>query len=90
MAFEVVSKGNTPAEMKRKLNDYFTAGVRLLWLIDPRKQTALQFTSRRTKIEIGKEGALSGGRVLPGLSIPLKDVLIDPRRLKNGRSRNGR
>lgn len=82
LAIEVISKGNTPAEMKRKLGEYFRAGVRLVWFIYPRKQTALQFTSPRTKVEIGKDGALSGGKVLPGLSIPLKH--------KNGRSRNGR
>ena len=31
---EVISKGNTRAEMRPKLEDYFTAGVRLVWYID--------------------------------------------------------
>jgi len=90
LAIEVISKGNTPAEMKRKLKEYFSAGVRLVWFVYPRKQAALQFTSPRAKVEIGRDGALSGGKVLPGLSIPLGQVLIDPKRSKNGRSRNGR
>src|SRR5690606_19047662 len=35
LAVEVLSKGNTKREMERKLDDYFEAGVRLVWLIDP-------------------------------------------------------
>ena len=34
LAVEVLSPGNTPGEMARKLRDYFTAGVRLVWYID--------------------------------------------------------
>src|SRR5436190_1852374 len=35
LAVEVLSEGNTPAEMHRKLREYFLAGVRLVWMIDP-------------------------------------------------------
>ena len=37
LAVEVLSKGNTSAEMARKLADYFQAGVLLVWYIDPDK-----------------------------------------------------
>ena len=35
LAVEVLSKGNTKAEMRRKLHEYFQAGVRLVRPIDP-------------------------------------------------------
>ena len=35
LAIEVLSAGNTAGEMQRKLQDYFTAGVKLVWYIDP-------------------------------------------------------
>lgn len=35
LAVEVLSKSNTRAEIKRKLRDYFRAGVRRVWVIDP-------------------------------------------------------
>src|SRR5438876_2742933 len=35
LAVEVLSESNTTAEMTRKLRDYFTAGVRLVWYLDP-------------------------------------------------------
>src|SRR5262249_17807448 len=36
LVVEVLSKSNTRAEMKRKLGEYFGAGVLLVWLVDPR------------------------------------------------------
>ena len=45
LAVEVLSPGNTKAEMDRKLRDYFSAGVELAWVIDPKTQTANSYTS---------------------------------------------
>ena len=39
LAVEVLSESNTEGEMRRKLQDYFTAGVRLVWYVDPRTRT---------------------------------------------------
>ncbi len=36
LAVEVLSPSNTAAEMDQKLRDYFAAGVRLVWYLDPR------------------------------------------------------
>src|SRR5438552_3940416 len=45
LAVEVLSKSNTRREMERKLRDYFQAGVRLVWFIDPRTETARVYTT---------------------------------------------
>ena len=37
LAVEVLSEGNTPGEMERKLRDYFFAGTSQVWLVDPRR-----------------------------------------------------
>ncbi len=34
LAVEVISRKNTAAEMRRKVREYFEAGVRLVWLVD--------------------------------------------------------
>src|SRR3954454_9015048 len=39
LAVEVLSKGNTKAEMARKLREYFSVGVRLVWFIDARSRS---------------------------------------------------
>src|SRR3984885_13258781 len=39
LAIEVLSEGNTPREMTRKVSEYFASGCRLVWLVDPRTRT---------------------------------------------------
>src|SRR5262249_47090624 len=49
LAVEVLSKNNTPGEMKRKRKEYFKAGVRLVWIIDPKRRTVEIYTSLTRK-----------------------------------------
>jgi Uma2 family endonuclease len=71
LAVEVLSEGNTPEEMDRKLRDYFMAGAKLVWYIQPVNRTARAFTGEHDAIDIGPDGSLTGGDVLPGFSLPL-------------------
>ena len=45
LAVEVQSESNTAAEMDRKRREYFKAGVRLVWMIEPRARTATVYTA---------------------------------------------
>jgi Uma2 family endonuclease len=82
LAVEVLSPSNTKKEMERKLNDYFMAGVRLAWLIDPATQTAEVYTSPNEVHRVGKNQALDGGDVLPGFRLPLKQLFARAERRK--------
>jgi Uma2 family endonuclease len=85
LAIEVISRGNTPKEMDLKLKDYFKAGVRLVWFIYPKTQTAAVYTSPTSKKELSKDQALDGGKVLPGFSLPLKLLFAKTRRRLDGK-----
>jgi Uma2 family endonuclease len=74
LAIEVLSRGNTETEMQRKLRDYFTAGVRLVWYIDPRQRTARVYTAVDQVTVLGEEQSLSGGTVLPGFEVVLGEL----------------
>jgi Uma2 family endonuclease len=74
IAVEVLSVGNTSGEMSRKLREYFKAGVRLVWFIDPRAKTATVYTSPTRSKVIPSNGTLDGGKVLPGFELPLAEV----------------
>ncbi len=75
LAVEILSKGNTREEMELKLDEYFAAGVRLVWYIDPESRTA-RIYSRRDQMEtIDASGHLDGGDVLPGFSLRLGELL---------------
>lgn len=80
LAVEVLSRGNTAQEMARKLDDYFDAGVRLVWYVDPRKRTVQTYTGREEVFVLGEHDTLTGGDVLPGFSVALRDLFADPLR----------
>jgi Uma2 family endonuclease len=75
LAIEVLSPSNTRAEMDRKLRDYFAAGVRLVWYVDPATRSAKAYTAPDQCAAIGADGALGGGDVLPGFELPLQTLL---------------
>lgn len=84
LAVEVLSPTNTPREMNRKVDEFFEAGVRLVWLIDPEKRTARIYTSPDRFAEIDADGTLDALDVLPGFSVRLGDLLDRGRRRREG------
>jgi Uma2 family endonuclease len=71
LVVEILSKGNTKREMDRKLREYFAAGVRLVWYVDPRKGTARVYTSPTRSTLLRRDDTLDGGDVLPGFALRL-------------------
>jgi len=93
LAIEVLSQSNTAEEMERKLKDYFFAGVRLVWLIDPDKRSADVYTAPDQSVRIEEGQVLDAGDVLPGFTLPLSDLftLLGKSRPKKGsRGKNGK
>jgi Uma2 family endonuclease len=84
LAVEVLSEGNTKAEMARKVREYFDAKVRLVWLIDPKKRTARVFSTVEKSVLIRADQSLDGGDVLPGFVLPLAEFLDRGRRPRKG------
>jgi len=77
LSVEVLSDGNTEGEMRRKLQDYFTAGVRLVWYVDPRTRTASVYTSPGQCSVFDESGVLTGGDVLPGFEMSLRELFAE-------------
>jgi Uma2 family endonuclease len=71
LAVEVISPSNTRQEMDRKLAEYFAAGVRLVWYVHPEPPRVVVYHSMTDLLEIGRDGTLTGGDVLPGFALPL-------------------
>ena len=71
---EVLSVGNTRAEMARKRREYFHAGVRLVWMVDPRSRTVAVYTSSENVTVADEERTLDGGSVLPGWQVSLSEL----------------
>ncbi|WP_435019483.1 Uma2 family endonuclease [Tundrisphaera sp. TA3] len=74
LAVEVLSVSNTRAEMDRKRAEYFQAGVRLVWEVDPRARVVAVHESTGESTRIDERGTLDGGAVLPGFALDLADL----------------
>jgi Uma2 family endonuclease len=82
LAVEVVSRSNTRAEINRKLRDYFLGGARLVWVIQPKTQTAQIYTSLEDVRRVGKTGSLDASPVIPGFTLSLPELFARNRRRK--------
>jgi Uma2 family endonuclease len=83
LAVEVLSKGNTPGEMKRKLREYFATGVEIVWLLDLPRRTVQVYTAPDRSVTLTEDDTLDGGQVLPGLALPVRQVFAKvPRQAK--------
>ena len=74
LAVEVLSAGNTPGEMARKRQDYFAAGVQVVWQVDPNTRTVEVFTAPEQFTVLHEAQTLEGGTVLPGFTLPLREL----------------
>lgn len=75
LAVEILSKGNTEGEMRIKVGEYFRAGVRLVWLIDPEARSARAYTGVDQCDVLDENGVLDGRDVLPGFQFRLRDLI---------------
>jgi Uma2 family endonuclease len=72
-----VPKKNTRSEMARKRREYFQAGVRLVWMIDPRRRTVAVFTTADSVIIAEEFDRIDGGDVLPSWSVDLEKLFAE-------------
>jgi Uma2 family endonuclease len=74
LAVEVLSKTNTRGEMFAKRKDYFFAGVKLVWFIDPRSRAVEVYTAVDQVVTLTQTDTLTGGVVLPGFTLAVADL----------------
>jgi len=74
LAVEVLSEDNTKQEMETKLDEYFRAGVRVVWYVDPSSRAIEVYASPKRMRRLTATDVLDGGDVLPGFQLPLRDL----------------
>jgi len=77
LAVEVLSRNNTRREMARKREEYFQAGVRLVWEIDPRARTVRAYSALDQFADLTAADTISGDPVLPGFTLPLAQLFAE-------------
>jgi Uma2 family endonuclease len=75
LAVEIISPSNTKREMARKLREYFDAGTRLVWYVDPKPRTVEVYTrAGKPDAVLTEQDTLDGGEVLKGFALSLHDL----------------
>jgi Uma2 family endonuclease len=91
LVVEVLSESNTRREMQIKLGEYATAGVKLVWYVDPDAKTVTVYPKgrERGKKVLGTGDTLDGGKVLPGFALPVADLFAPraPKATKKGKGK---
>jgi len=74
LAVEVLSPLDKLEEVREKVMEYISAGVALVWIVDPYFETVQVHRPNAAPEMFNREHALSGGDVLPGLEIAVADI----------------
>lgn len=73
LAIEVVSPNDTFREIETKVREYLSAGTRLVIVVEPSLRVA-KMRTRHGTAELTIDDTLTGGDVVPGWSLPLRDL----------------
>ena len=71
IAVEVLSPTDRRRDVREKIREYITLGVRLVWLIDPETRTVTVYPGTIRGTELDESDTLDGGEVLPGFAVPV-------------------
>lgn len=71
LAVEVLSPGNTHAEIEARLQDFFQSGTQIAWLIHPDQESVEVCYSPEKRCLVGSGQELDGEHLLPGFRHPV-------------------
>ncbi|MCY2981426.1 MAG: Uma2 family endonuclease [Planctomycetota bacterium] len=77
LVVEVLSPGNTKAEMARKRLEYFHSGVQIVWMVDCKHRTIAIYTSPSNVRVVGEREFIDGGNAIQGFTSPVADFFVD-------------
>ena len=79
IAVEVLSPSDRWRDVQDKIDAYMDAGTPLLWIVDPRRQTATVYRPGQPPLTLRDlDDVLDGADVLPGFGVTLREVFEVP------------
>jgi Uma2 family endonuclease len=74
LAIEIVSPGNAPGEIERKVAIYLESGVRSVWVVYPAERQVVIHAPHAAPRIVSGDQTLEDPEILPGFSAPLPSV----------------
>ena len=76
LAAEVISPTDKYEDVEQKVADYRSAGVRLIWIINPATRSVLIRRLDHTCAELDEAGTLDGEDVVPGFTCRVAELFV--------------
>ena len=74
LCVEILSPSDRPGEMKEKLREYFTRGVRMVWVVDPEDRAVRVHRSPDEAQLLYESATLTCDDVLPGFTCRVAEL----------------
>jgi Uma2 family endonuclease len=75
LVVEVVSKNDTRAYTRRKVEDYLAAGVRMVWVADPIRRQITVYRPGCDPEVLGEDDELTAEGIIPGFRLSVREAL---------------
>src|SRR5205085_9851683 len=72
LAVEVLSPGDTLRDLDERMDDYFAAGTRAVWVVDPDRRTVAMHSTTAPTRRLREADTLDGADVVPGFTMPVR------------------
>ncbi len=76
LAVEIISPTDKYEDVEQKVADYRSAGVRLIWIVNPATRSVLIRRLDRTCGELDEAGTLDGEDVVPGFACRVAELFV--------------
>lgn len=76
LAVEIISPGNTIAEIERKIAEYLASGSKAVWIISYTNRTLTVHTDNAPPLVLTDADTVDGGDCLPGFTCAVADLLL--------------
>jgi Uma2 family endonuclease len=74
LAVEILSPGDTVAELEEKVDDYLAAGARAVWVVNPRRRSVTIYRPRENPTVLRDDASVTAEDIVPGFSCRVADV----------------
>lgn len=77
LVVEIMSPDDRWSDVTKKLEEYFSIGVRLVWVVDPESESVYAYRSPTDVRHFAKNDTLPGDDVLSGFGIAVEEIFAD-------------
>lgn len=77
LVIEIVSPSDRWSEIRKKIGEYFAAGVDRVWIVEPERHKVAVFSGPTKMIELAEADTLRGEGALAGFELAVGDLFTD-------------